>query len=77
MPNEKNVIAVKNLTKAFDGRVVLENISLTAEKGKTTVIPCEAGKLNQSASHAFLFFHQVFITYLHDRQVNNLHVMLY
>ncbi len=46
MQNENGVIAVKNLTKAFDGRVVLEDISMTAEKGKTTVIigPSGCGK---------------------------------
>ncbi len=33
MQNGNDVITVKNLTKEFDGRVVLDNISLTAEKG--------------------------------------------
>lgn len=46
MQNENNVITIKNLTKSFNGRVVLENISMVAAKGKTTVIigPSGCGK---------------------------------
>ena len=44
--DENSLIVVENLTKVFDSRVILNNISLTAEKGKTTVIigPSGCGK---------------------------------
>jgi len=40
------VLAVKNLTKNFGANIVLDNISLTIEKGKTTVVigPSGCGK---------------------------------
>ncbi len=40
------VIVLKNLTKAFGNHLVLDNVSLTIEKGKTTVIigPSGCGK---------------------------------
>lgn len=40
------IIVIKDLTKKFGGNVVLDNISLTIEKGKTTVIigPSGCGK---------------------------------
>jgi phospholipid/cholesterol/gamma-HCH transport system ATP-binding protein len=40
------MLVVKNLTKHFDENVVLDNISLTIEKGKTTVVigPSGCGK---------------------------------
>jgi len=54
-PNEKNqtpisddnnIIVVKNLTKKFGDKVVLDNVSLAIEKGKTTVVigPSGCGK---------------------------------
>jgi phospholipid/cholesterol/gamma-HCH transport system ATP-binding protein len=44
--DENSLIVVENLTKTFDSTIVLNNISLTAEKGKTTVIigPSGCGK---------------------------------
>lgn len=43
---EDGLIVVKNLTKSFGDELVLDNISLAAEKGKTTVIigPSGCGK---------------------------------
>ena len=40
------LITLKNLTKKFGNNVVLDNISLTIEKGKTTVVigPSGCGK---------------------------------
>lgn len=44
--NSNEVITLKNLTKKFNDNVVLDNISLAIEKGKTTVIigPSGCGK---------------------------------
>ncbi|MBN2456618.1 MAG: ABC transporter ATP-binding protein [Sedimentisphaerales bacterium] len=44
--NSQYIIEVKNLTKSFGSKVVLDNISLNIEKGKTTVIigPSGCGK---------------------------------
>ena len=43
---DDGIIVVKNVTKSFDGRVVLDNISLAIEEGKTTAIigPSGCGK---------------------------------
>jgi phospholipid/cholesterol/gamma-HCH transport system ATP-binding protein len=43
---DDGVIVVKNLTKSFTNELVLDNISLAAEKGKTTVVigPSGCGK---------------------------------
>ena len=40
------MIEVRNLTKKFGGKLVLDNVSLTIEKGKTTVVigPSGCGK---------------------------------
>ena len=40
------IVVVKNLTKKFGDNIVLDNISLTIEKGKTTVVigPSGCGK---------------------------------
>jgi len=37
------IIAVKNLTKKFGDNIILDNISLTIEKGKTTVVIGSSG----------------------------------
>lgn len=48
MQNSHNdaIIVLKNVTKKFGGKVVLENVSLDIEKGKTTVVigPSGCGK---------------------------------
>ncbi len=46
MDNDNNIITIKNLTKKFGKLTVLDDISLTIEKGKTTVIigPSGCGK---------------------------------
>lgn len=45
-PDGEVVLTVKNLTKRFGSKLVLDNISLTIEKGKTTVVigPSGCGK---------------------------------
>ena len=44
--NNDAVIVLKNITKKFGGKLVLDNLSLSIEKGKTTVIigPSGCGK---------------------------------
>ena len=44
--NGDDIIVLKNITKKFSAKVVLENISLAVEKGKTTVVigPSGCGK---------------------------------
>ena len=37
------IVVLKNLTKELGGHVVLDNISLTIEKGKTTVVIGSSG----------------------------------
>ncbi len=36
--NQDSIIVIENLTKKFGNNVVLDNISLKIEKGKTTVV---------------------------------------
>jgi len=44
--NSDSIIRLENLTKGFGGNIILDNISLTVEQGKTTVIigPSGCGK---------------------------------
>jgi phospholipid/cholesterol/gamma-HCH transport system ATP-binding protein len=46
LEQNENIIVVKNLVKRFDTRIVLDNVSLAIEKGKTTVVigPSGCGK---------------------------------
>lgn len=39
---DEPLIEVRNLIRSFDGRVVLDGINLTVEKGKVTAIMGEA-----------------------------------
>ncbi len=44
--NDDSVIVLKNITRKFGANVVLDNVSLAIEKGKTTVVigPSGCGK---------------------------------
>ena len=44
------MIEVKNITKSFDGRVVLKDISTTFEDGKTNLIIGRSGSGAMAAS---------------------------
>jgi phospholipid/cholesterol/gamma-HCH transport system ATP-binding protein len=70
----ENIIVLKNLVKRFDRRVVLDNISLSIEKGKTTVIigPSGCGK-------TVLIKHMIVLlrpasgeVYFKDKRIDNL-----
>jgi phospholipid/cholesterol/gamma-HCH transport system ATP-binding protein len=72
--NRENIITIKNLVKRFNRRVVIDNVSLAIEKGKTTVIigPSGCGK-------TVLLKHMVVLlrptsgeVYFKDQRVDNL-----
>ncbi len=85
LDNEKNsngMLTVKNLTKMFGTNVVLDNISLNIEEGKTTVIigPSGCGKtvlvkhlialLRPNSGEVYFKNHR--IDHLSDRQLNKI-----
>ena len=68
------VIVVKNLTKKFGDNVVLDNISLTIEKGKTTVVigPSGCGKTVLIKNFIVLLRPSSGEVYFKDRRIDNL-----
>jgi len=68
------VLAVKNLTKRFGSNVVLDNISLIIEKGKTTVVigPSGCGKTVLVKHLIVLLRPNSGEVYFKDRRIDNL-----
>ncbi|UCF44651.1 MAG: ABC transporter ATP-binding protein [Planctomycetota bacterium] len=68
------MIVVKNLTKSFGDNVVLDNISLAIEKGKTTVVigPSGCGKTVLIKNFIVLLRPSVGEVYFKERRIDNL-----
>ncbi len=68
------MLAIKNLTKRFGSNVVLDNISLTIEKGKTTVVigPSGCGKTVLIKHLIVLLRPNSGEVYFKDQQIDNL-----
>jgi phospholipid/cholesterol/gamma-HCH transport system ATP-binding protein len=68
------VIVIKNLTKKFGDNVVLDNISLSIEKGKTTVVigPSGCGKTVLIKNFIVLLRPSSGEVYFKDRRIDNL-----
>ncbi|MBN1392809.1 MAG: ABC transporter ATP-binding protein [Sedimentisphaerales bacterium] len=68
------VIVVKNLTKGFGDNVVLDNITLSIEKGKTTVVigPSGCGKTVLIKNFIVLLRPNSGEVYFKDRRIDNL-----
>ena len=68
------IVALKNITKRFGDNVVLDNISLTVEKGKTTVIigPSGCGKTVLIKHLIVLLRPNAGEIYFKDRRIDNL-----
>jgi phospholipid/cholesterol/gamma-HCH transport system ATP-binding protein len=68
------VLVVKNLTKRFGANVVLDNISLTIEKGKTTVVigPSGCGKTVLIKHLIVLLRPNSGEVYFNNRRIDNL-----
>jgi len=68
------VVAVKNLTKQFGHNLVLDNISLTVEKGKTTVVigPSGCGKTVLVKHMIVLLRPSEGEVYFKDKRIDNL-----
>jgi len=72
--SSNGVLAIKNLTKRFGSNVVLDNISLTIEKGKTTVVigPSGCGKTVLIKHLIVLLRPNSGEVYFKDQQIDNL-----
>jgi len=80
--NLDSVIKVRNLTKRFGAKLVLDNVSLAIEKGKTTVIigPSGCGKTVlmkhfialQRPTAGEVFFRDQRIDHLSERELNGI-----
>ena len=72
--NGDGVIALKNVTKQFEDNVVLDSISLTVQKGKTTVVigPSGCGKTVLIKHMIVLLRPNEGEVYFHGRRIDNL-----
>jgi phospholipid/cholesterol/gamma-HCH transport system ATP-binding protein len=72
--DDNNIIVVKNLTKSFGDNVVLDNISLAIEKGKTTVVigPSGCGKTVLIKNFIVLLRPSAGEVYFKQRRIDNL-----
>jgi phospholipid/cholesterol/gamma-HCH transport system ATP-binding protein len=72
--SSNGMLEVKNLTKRFGSNVVLDNISLTIEKGKTTVVigPSGCGKTVLVKHLIVLLRPNSGEVYFKDRRIDNL-----
>jgi phospholipid/cholesterol/gamma-HCH transport system ATP-binding protein len=73
-PNGNGLITLKNITKRFGSNVVLDNISLSIEKGKTTVVigPSGCGKTVLIKHLIVLLRPNSGEIYFKDRRIDNL-----
>lgn len=71
---DNDIIVVKNLTKRFGDNVVLDNISLAIEKGKTTVVigPSGCGKTVLIKNFIVLLRPSEGEVYFKERRIDNL-----
>jgi phospholipid/cholesterol/gamma-HCH transport system ATP-binding protein len=71
---DKSIIVIKNLTKSFGDNVVLDNISLAIEKGKTTVVigPSGCGKTVLIKNFIVLLRPSSGEVYFKQRRIDNL-----
>lgn len=80
--NDNGIIILKNITKKFGYNIVLDNISLTIEKGKTTVVigPSGCGKtvlikhmiVLLRPSSGEIYFKNQRIDNLREKELNNI-----
>lgn len=73
-PDGNGLITLKNITKSFGSNVVLDNVSLTIEKGRTTVVigPSGCGK-TVLIKHMIVLLRPNFgEIYFKDRRIDNL-----
>ncbi len=70
----KGEVVIKNLTKKFGDKVVLDNISLTIEKGKTTVVigPSGCGKTVLIKNFIVLIRPSSGEVYFKEKRIDNL-----
>lgn len=68
------IIVIKNLTKKFDDDIVLDNISLSVEKGKTTVVigPSGCGKTVLIKNFIVLLRPSSGEVYFKNRRIDNM-----
>jgi phospholipid/cholesterol/gamma-HCH transport system ATP-binding protein len=73
-PDSNGLITLKNITKRFGSNVVLDNISLSIEKGKTTVVigPSGCGKTVLIKHMIVLLRPNSGEVYFKDRRIDNL-----
>ncbi|MDD5064163.1 MAG: ABC transporter ATP-binding protein [Phycisphaerae bacterium] len=72
--NGNGIIVIKNLTKQFGNNIVLDNITLSIEKGKTTVVigPSGCGKTVLIKNFIVLLRPSSGEVYFKDKRIDNL-----